>query len=419
MNAFVLSQLQSCYEIYNVRFRPWMEERWRFVKPYFNVSKTVIFHGIVVFVIAAFCLYISAFLFGALYFYNMPTIYHSFDLNFQYSRQCIQQHRNYLRTGIGDTDKMYKNACYPKAMLDFDSIVSKKVPQPDQKFMVYLILDLPESQTNLDIGMFMVTMRYGSLFSSHPVSIKYRPFLIRLASIAFYWPLLLFDLIESKQTITVPLFDEARFSHVSKMDVQNCLRENGSTFKDQCHHRIVEIQIDYPDIQIYSAQLQVTAIFSGLQYFLYQWPVFSFLVGIAVFFVPVLASMLVIFYIILWNPYQRIQEYIDINGIPARRLLGRRRRNREAVNDEGPQELPLVEVVENEQNRPNNDEREPGNRTTSSFTTSSIEVVGPLFSEDFKKSGDSKDDDQPSTSQSENFDETNSESELRKRKLNF
>lgn len=108
--------------------------------------------------------------------------------------------------------------------------------------------------------------------------------------------------------------------------MQNCLsRQYSNKIKEKCGHWIAEVMLDYPDIQLYSAQLHFTATFTGLQYIFYQWPVFSFVVGTAFFFVPVLSLVLVIFYIVLWKPYRAllIENTAQISVQTTSRILGR------------------------------------------------------------------------------------------------
>lgn len=68
------------------RFQAWLNRNYTTIQPYFDITKTVLLHSLAIFLITSTCLYISAFLFGVIYHYNMPTIYYAFDLNFQYNR---------------------------------------------------------------------------------------------------------------------------------------------------------------------------------------------------------------------------------------------------------------------------------------------------------------------------------------------
>lgn len=84
------------------------------------------------------------------------------------------------------------------------------------------------------------------------------------------------------------------------------------SFSKNCNQRKVRLQVDYPDIEISAATLHVIASYSGLQYFLFQWPIFSFLLAVGIFFTPVLVSVLVLLCIIICVSYGG--SYQDIHS---------------------------------------------------------------------------------------------------------
>lgn len=402
--SIITNLIRQLYEKY---VQPVFNRYWPKMEPYYQMAKSGFLHAVVAFSVILFCLYISAFLFGVIYYYKMPTIYQSYSLDFLYNRRCIQEHRNYLKRGQGVASNIYEESCYPTAFVDFDSYFNKMV-DPHQAYAVYLSLDLPESTANLEMGMFMTTMKYGVTSSSQPATMRYRPFLIRFASMLAFWPLMLFDLVDSKQTINIPLSEKAIFNHHLKKDSLAC-RENmasvsfatryvrsrpnsnfdrdskssfhGYSSMDLCNQRVAILQIDYPDIEIYSSKLHLTATFSGLQYLLFQWPVFSFLVGTSMFFVPVLASVLTLLYIAMrvrplvrTNHDENIHCGDNIEGDP------------EDFNNE-----PLMHQ-DGDDPGPSGNGTNPANRTgslpPSSSTTSSsssIEMIGSSKMEDDNK----------------------------------
>lgn len=81
--------------------------------------------------------------------------------------------------------------------------------------------------------MFMATIQYGSEISSQPVndmnfitcnnitsdtyllqaSLNYHPHIIQIASTIVFWPFLMFDVMESTQTLNIQLFKRIYFGH--------------------------------------------------------------------------------------------------------------------------------------------------------------------------------------------------------------
>lgn len=100
--------------------------------------------------------------------------------------------------------------------------------------------------------------------------LHYKSDLLKTILTFVFAPLLVFGYREEKQLVTVELF---------------------SNFLDDSTHPAtnIDITIHCRDIQLYSAQLQVVANFTGLRYLMFNWPVLSALIGKQV--MPLLAGL--------------------------------------------------------------------------------------------------------------------------------
>lgn len=136
-----------------------------------------------------------------------------------------------------------------------------------QHYRVDLDLDLPDTPTNRDMGMFQVMINMFdsegnvSAQSKRPAMIKYRSVVIRMLDMFIFLPFYFTGVMEQKHLLTVELFDN---------------------FADDYYHPSVGayIELHHHHIQFYSAKLKFLARFNGLKYMLYYWPITSALLGI-------------------------------------------------------------------------------------------------------------------------------------------
>ncbi|CAK8692557.1 unnamed protein product [Clavelina lepadiformis] len=293
--------------------QPRLTEWWNRIEPHYETAKRVLVFGIIAFNIACISLIISAFLFGTIYFYNMPTIYHTFPLHFQYDRLCMQQHKVFETRGKDLWQQTYKQRCFPVSTILMASPKAPMLLQEAQQYSIVVRMELPETPSNLEMGMFMVKMdvngytpggpsrpfikkskwtdtNYGTdttpnvtYSSSRSVSLQYKSPIIHYMYKVFFWPLLMFGFQHESQKLDVVLYENLMLKQAN-------LNWNASVY------------IEHPSIDIYSAHLDITAQFTGLQHLLYRWPILSFLLGTTVFFLPVLFTVIVLFYFCIWRP---------------------------------------------------------------------------------------------------------------------
>uniref|UniRef100_H2ZDF9 Seipin n=1 Tax=Ciona savignyi TaxID=51511 RepID=H2ZDF9_CIOSA len=250
----------------------------------------------------------------------MPTIYHTFPLNFKYNRGCMQQHKMLEKFG-GGVHEIYKKQCFPVATFPLAYADNYKLLQIGQAYSIVTKLEIPETPQNMEIGSFMVIIdikgvnetkgntdihkektlqkkkrgknrkaepleekKIHQFVATKSVSLSYKSPLIRLMNFAIFWPLFLFDFYQETQTFDIVLFDK--------------LELNPAGLNWTAH-----VYIDHPSIMVNSAQLDVTAQFSGIQAVLYRWPVVSFFVGTAALFPAVLFTVLLSLYFLVWQVF--------------------------------------------------------------------------------------------------------------------
>ncbi|CAH2061936.1 unnamed protein product, partial [Iphiclides podalirius] len=146
-----------------------------------------------------------------------------------------------------------------------------------QPYRIKLILDMPETQVNKDLGMFMVCAQMrgkGGVFissSCRSSMLRHRSRLHQLIRTTVFAPLLLGGLDEEKQQVQVELFSD--FVDDPELPVTDVYVELQSRFA-----------------QTYACELHIQAHFTGLRYLMYYWPRTSAVVGISsnLFFVSLI-----------------------------------------------------------------------------------------------------------------------------------
>ncbi|CAF0795164.1 unnamed protein product [Brachionus calyciflorus] len=131
-----------------------------------------------------------------------------------------------------------------------------------QEYSINLLLDLPESDLNFDLGMFGVTLDAVDIDGRRTATFKtmgtlvYKSFLLRCMTTLFYFPYYLFGRFEQRQTLYMPI------------------KEN---FVDNAYMPAYKIIIKiHGKVQYYSALLNIEAKFTGLKYYIHTWFYLSF-----------------------------------------------------------------------------------------------------------------------------------------------
>lgn len=227
-----------------------------------NSAKEIIYKVAIILVFLTAILWLSIFNYIVFYHMYMPNITHQRTVHFQF-KPCEET------MGI---------CSFPYAYVQLTR--KSSILMSGQLYRIRLILEMPESNVNKDLGMFMVCTQMrakgGVLVSSscRSTMLRYRSKLHEYIRTAVMAPLLMSDVVEEKQTIQVDLFTE--FDDDPNQPVTDAY---------------VELQSRY--VQVYGGQLHIEAHFTGLRYLMYNWPKFSALFGIStnLFFITLVFAL--------------------------------------------------------------------------------------------------------------------------------
>ncbi|XP_042349289.1 seipin-like isoform X2 [Plectropomus leopardus] len=211
----------------------------------------------IVFSFVLLLLWIAAFLYGSFYFSYMPKAAFSSPVHY------------YYRTGCESPDSFL--CSYPVANISL--MRNKKHALTfGQAYQMSLQLEMPDSPTNQDLGMFMIKTTCFSrdggqvASSSRSTMLRYRSDLLRYLGTLLFLPAFLTGVTEQKQVLEVELF---------------------SDYMDDPYTPSVTavIEILSTKVQIYSSELHIHAYFTGVRYLLFNFPLISALVGVSTNFV--------------------------------------------------------------------------------------------------------------------------------------
>ncbi|XP_068624488.1 seipin [Battus philenor] len=224
-----------------------------------NSIKDLLIRAGIVAVFLSAILWISIFMYVIFYYIYMPNVTHIRPVHLQF-KPCEEQ------MGV---------CSFPSAHVQLTRLSS--LLMSGQPYRIKLVLDMPETQVNKDLGMFMVCAQMrakGGVFvssSCRSAMIRYRSKLHQLIRTTVFAPLFLSGVDEEKQQIHVELFSD--FVDDPELPVTDAYVELQSRFA-----------------QTYGCELHVQAHFTGLRYLMYYWPRFSALIGIStnLFFVSLI-----------------------------------------------------------------------------------------------------------------------------------
>ncbi|XP_053627260.1 seipin isoform X6 [Cherax quadricarinatus] len=204
----------------------------------------------------------SVFLYTSFYFTYMPDESITWPMNFHY--QSCQD-----RPGICSN---------PYAIISVTDPTRGSVLARGQKYRVVVDIEMPESPTNqrigneddmFNVGMFLINMSMrthsGQILrkSSRSTMLRYRSPLLHTLSTVTFSPLLLYGIQEEKQMVTVELFSQYEEDPVTPLSD-------------------VHVELESRFVELYGAQLRIHAIFSGLRYLMYHYPLVSAAMGIGI-----------------------------------------------------------------------------------------------------------------------------------------
>ncbi|XP_061542172.1 seipin-like isoform X2 [Phycodurus eques] len=245
--------------------------------------------GVIVISVLVLLLWISAFLYGSFYYSYMPLATYSTPVHYHYRTDCDSPNSFMCSYPVANVSLMKNN----KPVLTFG-----------QAYHITLQLDMPDSEINQELGMFMIrttcfsrdggqvatsarsTRQLLSTSSSRFSMLRYQSNLLRTMSTLLFFPMLMSGVAEQKQVLTVELFSEYTDDPYSPSAT-------------------AVLEILSSKVQIYSSQLYIHAHFTGVRYLLFNFPVLSAVVGVSSNFM-LLGVLLVFSYmrLLLGSPVQ-------------------------------------------------------------------------------------------------------------------
>ncbi|XP_014862997.1 PREDICTED: seipin-like isoform X2 [Poecilia mexicana] len=232
---------------------------------WFSRAKRRLLQGFTVFSTVLLLLWIAAFLYGTFYYSYMPKAAFSAPVYYYYRTDCESPSAFWCSYPVANVSLMRNR----KHALTFGQV-----------YRMYLQLEMPDSPTNHEVGMFMIkttcfSQDGGQVASSARTAsqlqkasssrfgmLRYRSDLLNTLGTLLFLPAFLSGAAEQKQVVEVELFSE---------------------FTDDPYSPSVMavIEILSSKVQIYSSHLFVHAHFTGLRYLLFYYPILSALIGVA------------------------------------------------------------------------------------------------------------------------------------------
>ncbi|XP_047441224.1 seipin-like isoform X2 [Mugil cephalus] len=224
-----------------------------------------VIQGFTVFSFVFLLLWLAAFLYGSFYYSFMPKATFSAPVHYYYRTDC---------------ESSTSFSCsYPVANISLMRN-KKHVLTFGQAYQISLQLEMPDSPTNQELGMFMIkttcfsqdggqvassarfTRQLLSASSSRFSMLRYRSDLLRTLRTLLFLPAFLSGAAEQQQLLDVELFSDYTDDPYSPSATA-----------------VIEIMSNR--VQIYSSQLYVHAHFTGIRYLLFYFPVLSAVVGVS------------------------------------------------------------------------------------------------------------------------------------------
>lgn len=209
----------------------------------------------------------SVFLYTSFYFTFMPQESVTWPIHFQF-KSCENE------PGICSN---------PSAVIPVLDPMRGSLLMRGQKYRVVVDLEMPESPVNQRIGMFLLNMEMknqgGETLrqSSRSAMLRYKSELLHIISTTVFAPLLLYGLQEEKQVVTVELFSQYEEDPLLPLSE-------------------VHIELASRHVELYAAQMRIHATFSGLRYFMFNYPLSAAVVGIGICMVFLSAVVILSWY---------------------------------------------------------------------------------------------------------------------------
>ncbi|XP_044727667.1 seipin [Chrysoperla carnea] len=253
-----------------------------------NNVRELIFRGCVIALIIALLVWLSILMYIAFYYAYVPYVSHSKPVHVTFkpcSVVCTKSEYS-RKSGV---------CSFPSAHVQLTK--RNQLLMMGQPYKVEITLEMPESEANKELGMFMVCADFrtkaGELVhtSCRSAMLQYNsPLLDTLRTIVLS-PGLILGATKQKQNIQIELF---------------------SDYEDDQERPVTDvyIEIQSQNIELYSATLLISAHFSGLRYMMFHWPILSASIGITsnLFFIAFIS-------ILSWYQLINSEEYLNYKHV--------------------------------------------------------------------------------------------------------
>lgn len=293
-----------------------------------NTLETFIKGGIL-FLLCVTIIWVSIFLYVVFYYTYVPSIEHVKSVNLQFT-PCDSSNND-----------MDKGVCsFPRAHVQLTK--SNQLLMVGQPYKITLVLEVPESDRNKELGMFLVCGQLtnkGGVTIAHScraTMLRYRSPLVHLLTVLAFSPLYVTNLLEEKQILQVELF---------------------SNFEEDQIYPVTDVYIELQTelIEVYSSKLQIDAHLSGIRYLMFHWPAVSAAFGVS-FNLAVIAFIVLLSWWQLYGPYpvsgkeflfSKLRE--KFSPSPERRLSDVEQLEEDDDADDDPKILKLKDSFEEEE----------------------------------------------------------------------
>ncbi|XP_051276729.1 seipin isoform X1 [Dicentrarchus labrax] len=279
-------------------------------------ARQTVIQTFVVFSMVFLLLWIAAFLYGSFYYSYMPMAAFSTPVHYHYRTDC-ESPASFL-------------CSYPVANISLMRN-KKHVLTFGQAYRISLQLEMPDSPSNQELGMFMIktvcfsqdggqvassarsTRQLLSTTSSRFSMLRYRSDLLRHLGTLLFLPAFLSGAAEQKQMLEVELF---------------------SDYTDDPYIPSVTavIEILSNKVQIYSSHLYIYAHFTGIRYLLFNFPLLSALVGVSSNFI-FLSLLFVLSYMRLLFRVEWVPTQLRTDGLLSDREMNMSNNQKEDEKD--------------------------------------------------------------------------------------
>ncbi|XP_037804316.1 seipin-like isoform X2 [Penaeus monodon] len=236
---------------------------WRYIEEWQGTLYSMVVFGATMVVM----FWASVFLYTSFYFTYMPQESITWPMHFQY-KACED------RPGI---------CTNPEAIISVTDPARGSLLARGQKYRVVVDLEMPESTTNQKLGMFLVSMDMRShggeslRQASRSTMLRYKSSLLQTISTMAFAPFFLYGVQEEKQMVTVELFSQYEEDPVTPLSE-------------------VYVRLATKHVELYGAQLRIHAVFSGLRYLMYHYPLTAAALGIGICMVFLSAVVILSWY---------------------------------------------------------------------------------------------------------------------------